>query len=220
LKRRGKPRVYGILDTSLYRLQDCEEASNFDKCVDYEKFTRVVLELFNEVIELRQRSKLKTFKLWSSYLSITIIILANGLRIREALRAAVKFYEYGERRFTIRAEKDGDNRLVIIPSFIEREDLEHLYREYIKHGEDKIMARVEMWLYNVFRVNPHSLRYAYIRQHAGSSIEQLAEQLARALGLREPRNVKRYYLRGLQLNNEGEGYGGASGARESTTRMG
>jgi hypothetical protein len=218
LKRRGKPRVYGILDTSLYRLQDCEEASNFDKCVDYEKFTRVVLELFNEVIELRQRSKLKTFKLWSSYLSITIIILANGLRVREALRAAKRFYEYGDRRFTIRAEKGGDIRTVIIPEFLEREDLEHIYKELVKHGEDKVTARVEMWLYNVFRVNPHSLRYAYIRQLAlgGSSIEQLA----RALGLREPRNVKRYYLRGLQLNNEGEGYGGASGARESTTRMG
>jgi integrase len=193
------------LDTSLYRLQECEEASSFDRCIDYEKFTRVVLELFNEVVELRARSKLKTFKLWSSYLALILIILANGLRIREALRAARIFYEYGDRRFTIRAEKGGDIRTVIIPSFIEREDLEHLYKELIKHGEDKVTPRVEMWLYNVFRVNPHSLRYAYIRQLAlgGSSIEQLA----RALGLRDRKNVKRYYLRGLKLSNEGEEYG-------------
>jgi len=218
LKRRGKPRVYGILDTSLYRLQDCEEASLFDKCVDYEKFTRVVLELFNEVVEARQRSKLKTFKLWSSYLSITIIILANGLRVREALRAAVKFYETGERRIVMKAEKGGDIRSVVIPEFLEREDLEHIYKELIKHGEDKVTPRVEMWLYSIFKVNPHSLRYAYIRQLAlgGSSIEQLA----RALGLREPRNIKRYYLRGLQLQGEGEGNGGVSGDRESTVRMG
>jgi hypothetical protein len=205
LKRRGKPRLIGILDSSVYRLQDCEEASLFDKCIDYEKFTRVVLELFNEVVEARQRSKLKTFKVWSSYLGVTIIILANGLRIREALRAARIFYEYGERRFNIKAEKGGDIRSVVIPSFIEREDLEHIYKELIKHGEDKVTPRVEMWLYNIFKVNAHSLRYAYIRHLTlgGSSVEQIAA----ALGLREGRNVKRYYLRGLKLNSEGEGNG-------------
>jgi len=197
LRRKGKPRLLGILDTSLYRLPYCEEASLFDKCVDYEKFTKVALELFNEVVEARQRSKLKTFKLWSSYLGITIIILANGLRIREALRAARIFYEYGDRRFTIRAEKGGDYRTVVIPSFLEREDLEHLYRELIKHGEDKVATRVEIWLYRVFKVNPHSLRYSFIRQLAlgGSSIEQIAK----GLGLRDRKNVKRYYLRGLML---------------------
>jgi hypothetical protein len=215
LKRRGKPRLLGILDISLYRLQDCEEASLFDKCLDYERFTRIVLELFNEVIELRQRSKLKTPKVWSSYLGITIIILANGLRIREALRAAKRFYEYGDRRFTIKAEKGGDIRNVIIPSFLEREDLEHLYKELIKYGEDLIVWRIEKWLINIFGVNPHSLRYAYIRHLTlgGSSIEQLA----RALGLRKPRNIKRYYLRGLPITIEGEGDGRASGPREGFT---
>jgi hypothetical protein len=205
LKRRGKPRLYGLLDRQLYQLPYCEEASSFDRCIDYEKFTRIVLELFNEVVEARQRSKLKTFRLWSSYLGVTIIILANGLRIREALRAARIFYEYGDRRFTIQAEKGGDNRSVVIPQFLEREDLEYLYKELVKHGEDKVAARVEMWIYRVFRVNPHSLRYAYIRQLAlgGSSLEQIAK----ALGLREGRNVKRYYLRGLQLQGEGEGNG-------------
>jgi integrase len=218
LRRRGKPRLYGLLDVSLYRLQDCEEASLFDRCIDYEKFTRIALELFNDVVEARQRSKLKTFKVWSSYLAIVIIILANGLRIREALRAATRFYEYGDRRLTIQAEKGGDIRSVIIPSFIEREDLEHLYKELVKHGEDRIMARVEMWLYEVFKINPHSLRYSYIRQLAlgGRSIEQLA----RALGLRNKHTIKAYYLRGLLLKGEGEGNGGTSGVRESTLRMG
>jgi hypothetical protein len=125
--------------------------------------------------------------------------------VREAIRAARIFYEYGDRRFTIKAEKGGDIRSVVIPSFIEREDLEHIYKELIKHGEDKVIPRIEMWIHNVFKVNPHSLRYAYIRQLAlgGSSLEQIAK----ALGLREGRNVKRYYLRGLQLNSEGEGNG-------------
>jgi hypothetical protein len=215
LKRRGKPRLIGILDSSVYRLQDCEEASLHDKCLDYEKFTRIVLELFNEVIELRQRSKLKTFIKWSSYLGVTIIILSNGLRVREALRAAKRFYEYGDRRFTIKAEKGGDIRNVIIPSFLEREDLEHIYKELIKYGEDLIVWRIEKWLANIFGVNPHSLRYSYIRYHSlgGRSIEQLA----RALGLRKPSNIKTYYLRGLKLNIEGEGDGRASGPREGFT---
>jgi len=218
LKSRGKPRLIGILDSSVYRLQECEEASSFDKCIDYEKFTRIVLELFNEVIELRQRSKLKTFIKWSSYLGVIIIILSNGLRIREAIRATKRFYEYGDRRFTIKAEKGGDIRNVIIPSFLEREDLEHIYKELIKYGEDLIVWRIEKWLINVFGVNPHSLRYSYIRYHSlgDSSIEQIA----RALGLTDKRNIKRYYLRGLKLDNEGEEYGGTSGTRESTLRMG
>jgi integrase len=218
LKRRGKPRLIGILDTSLYKLPYCEEASSFDKCIDYEKFTRIVLELFNEVVEARQHSSKKTFRLWSSYLGVIIIMLANGLRIKEALRAAKRFYEYGDRRFTIKAEKGGDTRLIVIPEFIERQDLEHLYRELIKYGEDHITWRIEKWLANVFGVNPHSIRYAYIRHHSlgGSSIEQIA----RALGLRKPQNVKTYYLRGLQLQGEGEGNGRTSRPREGVIGMG
>jgi integrase len=205
LRRRGKPKLYHILAPDLYRLQECEEASLFDRCIDYEKFTSIALELFNEVIELRQRSSLKTFRLWSSYLALAILILVNGLRIREALRAAVKFYEYGDRRFSIKAEKGGDNRNVIIPNFIEREDLEHLYKELIKHGEDKVMARVEMWLKSMFKVNTHSLRYAFIRYHTITG--KSPKEIARALGLKHRRVIKEYYLRGLPITIEGEGEG-------------
>jgi integrase len=205
LRRRGKPRLLHILTPDLYRLPNCEEASLFDRCIDYEKFTSIVLELFNDVVEARQRSKLKTFKGWSSYLALVLIILVNGLRIREALRAAIKFYEYGDRRFTIQAEKGGDTRLIVIPEFIERQDLEYIYKELVKHGEDKVMARVEMWIYRVFGVNPHSLRYAFIRYHTLTG--RSPEEVAVALGLRKPRNIKTYYLRGLPMTVEGEGNG-------------
>jgi hypothetical protein len=203
--RKVKPRLYGILNVKLFKMEGCKETSRMDKCLDFEAFTKAVTELFNTVIGLRERSEKKTFEIWSSYLALTIVMLANGLRIREALRAAKRFYEYGERRFTIRAEKGGDNRLVIIPSFIEREDLSYVYKEVVKYGEKNVKDQIEKWLKRVFGVNPHSIRYAYIRYHSlgGSSIEQIAA----ALGLRERRNVKRYYLRGLKLNNEGEEYG-------------
>jgi len=69
---------------------------------------------------------------WSSYLALTLITLINGLRVREALRAIARFYETGDRRITIEATKGGNKRLVIIPDFITREDLEYLYKKLIR----------------------------------------------------------------------------------------
>jgi integrase len=198
-KRSSKPKLYGVLKTELFKMEECEEASNFDRCLDYDKFTEVVTELFNKVIELKQHRG-KTLEVWSSYLALVLIMLANGLRIREALRAIIKFYELGERRIIIKAEKGGDYRTVVIPEFVEREDVEYVYRETIRHGEKKVKDRVEAWLKEVFGVNPHSIRYAFIRHLTQEGIPD--EAVARALGLRQPRVIKEYYLRGLQLEGE------------------
>jgi hypothetical protein len=207
LKRRksGRIRLYGLLDTRLYRLPFCEEASRADKCIDYEAFMEVALAFYSKAVELRQQSSLKTFKVWSSYLGVTIIILVNGLRVREALRAIARFYETGDRRIAIEAVKRGGRRLVIIPEFISREDLEYLYTRLVKTGEENTRKKVLDFLRNVFKVTPHSLRYAFIRYHVLTGKTQ--EEIARALGLREAKTVKKYYLRGLQLQGEGEGEG-------------
>jgi hypothetical protein len=219
LKRRksGRIRLYGLLDTRLYRLPFCEEASRADKCIDYEAFMEVALAFYSKAVELRQQSSLKTFKVWSSYLGVTIIILVNGLRVREALRVAKKFYETGDRKITVKAEKGGDTRLVVIPDFITREDLEYLYTRLVKTGEETTRKKVSDFLRNVFRVTPHSLRYAFIRYHTMTG--RSPEEIARALGLKHRRVIKEYYLRGLQLQGEGEG-GGVERDRESPTRMG
>jgi integrase len=200
LRLNRKPRLYGILKTELFKIDNCEEASLFDKCLDYEKFTIAVTELFNKVVELKEQYRKKTLEVWSSYLALTLLMLANGLRIREALRAIIKFYETGERRIVIKAEKGGDYRVVVIPEFIEREDVEHIYRETIRHGEKKVKDRVEFWLSSIFGVNPHSIRYAYIRYHVLGG--KPLEAIARALGLKKVRNIEEYYLRGLQLQGE------------------
>jgi integrase len=173
----------------------CEEASRADKCIDYEAFTEVALQFYNKVVELRARSSLLTFKVWSSYLALTLIILINGLRVREALRVAKRFYETGDRKITIEAVKRGNKRIVIIPDFITREDLEHLYKMLIKTGEENTRLRVSDFLRRAFKVNPHSLRYSFIRYHTLTG--KTPEEIARGLGLREKRSVKRYYLRGL-----------------------
>jgi CRISPR/Cas system CMR-associated protein Cmr5 small subunit len=204
-KRLGRIKLYGLLDTRLYRLPNCEEASRADKCLDYEAFMEVALKFYNKVVELRQQSTIRTFKVWSSYLALTLIILVNGLRVREALRVAKKFYETNERRLSIQAEKGGDIRNVIIPEFIEREDLEYLYRKMIKTGEENTKRKVSDFLRNVFKVTPHSLRYAFIRYHVLTGKTQ--EEIARALGLKCRRVIKEYYLRGISLEGEGEGEG-------------
>jgi hypothetical protein len=214
---RTKPRLHGILDPRLYRAPGCEEASGFDRCLDYERFAYAVAELFNEVVELRRGERRKTLEVWSSYLALTLIMLVNGLRIREALRATARFYETGERRFKLTAEKGGDPRSVLIPEFIEREDLEHVYRELVRRGERAVMKRVGKWLGGVFGVNPHSIRYAFIRYYASAG--RIPEEVARALGLREASTVKKYYLRGLHLGKGEEG-GGANGSRQGPIGMG
>jgi predicted NUDIX family phosphoesterase len=161
----------------------------------------VVLAFYNKVVELREHSSLLTFKIWSSYLALTLIMLVNGLRVREALRAAKRFYETGERKLIMKAEKGGDTRNVIIADFIQREDLEHAYKRLVKAGEQRLRKSFLVWLKGVFRVNPHSLRYAFIRYHILTG--KTPEEIARALGLREKDNIKKYYLRGLNISMEG-----------------
>ena len=196
-KTLGRPRLYGLLDPSLYKLPYCEEASRMDRCVDYEAFMEVALLFYDKATELKQYTNLHTPKVWSSYLALVLIIMVNGLRIKEALRAARIFYEKGDRRITIEAEKNGDRRVVIIPGFVERQDIEHLYKMLIKTGEENTRLRVADFTRRVFGVTPHSLRYAFIRYHVLTG--KTPEEIARGLGLREARTVKRYYLRGITL---------------------
>jgi len=209
----GKPRLYNILKANMFKIDNCEEASLFDRCLDYDKFTEAVTELYNKVVELKEQYRRKTLEVWSSYLALTLLMLANGLRIREALRAVIKFYETGERKLVIKAEKGGDVRIVKIPEFIEREDVEYVYKELIRHGEKRVKDRVEFWLSSVFGVNPHSIRYSYIRYHVlgGKPIEAIA----RALGLKKVRNITEYYLRGIQLEGEEEVVEGGGVERDS-----
>jgi integrase len=214
----SKPKLYGILKTKLLKMEECEEASLFDKCLDYGKFVEVVTELYNKVIELREQYRRKTLDVWSSYLALTLIMLSNGLRIREAIRASMKFYETGGREFTIKAEKGGDVRIVKIPEFIEREDLSYIYKETVKHGEKKVKDRVEAWLKEVFGVNPHSIRYAFIRYNVLGG--KPLEAVARALGLKKVKNITEYYLRGIQLEGEGEEGGGVGGLGEGSNGVG
>lgn len=197
-RRLGRVRLYGLLSTNLYTIPYCEQASRADRCVDYEAFMDVALAFYNKVVELREHSNLLTLRIWSSYLALTLIILINGLRVREALRAARQFYEKGDRRIEINAVKRGGKRLVVIPDFIQREDLDYIYKRLVKAGEERVRKSFLEWLKAVFQINPHALRYSFIRYHTLTG--RTPQEIARALGVTEARIIKRYYLRGLPLD--------------------
>jgi len=197
-KLKTKTRLYGVIKPDIYLTQFCENTSIFDKCVDFEAFADVVVRLFNIVTRLKEKwPKVKTFKVWSSYLALTLIILVNGVRVSEAVRASIKFYELGERYLTIKASKRGGDRRVLIPEFIDREDLKHAYVEAVRRGEKSIRLRLKDWLRRALGVNPHSIRYAFIRYTALTG--KSPETIARALGLKKVETINKYYLRGLQL---------------------
>jgi len=205
-KLKTKTRLYGVIRPDIYLTPFCESTSIFDKCVDFEAFADVVVRLFNIVTRLREKwPKVKTFKVWSSYLALTLIILVNGVRVSEAVRASIKFYELGERYLTIKASKRGGDRRVLIPEFIDREDLKHAYVEAVRRGEKSIRLRLKDWLRRALGVNPHSIRYAFIRYTALTG--KSPETIARALGLKKVETINKYYLKGLQLQGEGESNG-------------
>jgi len=205
-KLKTKTRLYGVIRPDIYLTPFCESTSIFDKCVDFEAFADVVVRLFNIVTRLKEKwPKVKTFKVWSSYLALTLIILVNGVRVSEAVRASIKFYELGERYLTIKASKRGGDRRVLIPEFIDREDLKHAYVEAVRRGEKSIRLRLKDWLRRALGVNPHSIRYAFIRYTALTG--KSPETIARALGLKKVETINKYYLKGLQLQGEGESNG-------------
>ena len=197
-KLKTKTRLYGVIKPDIYLTQFCENTSIFDKCVDFEAFADVVVRLFNIVTRLKEKwPKVKTFKVWSSYLALTLIILVNGVRVSEAVRASIKFYELGERYLTIKASKRGGDRRVLIPEFIDREDLKHAYVDAVRRGEKSIRLRLKDWLRRALGVNAHSIRYAFIRYTALTG--KRPETIARALGIKKVETINKYYLRGLQL---------------------
>jgi integrase len=216
-KLKTKTRLYGVFKPYMYTSPVCNSRSMFDKCVEFEAFADIVVRLFDIVTRLREKwPKVKTLKVWSSYLALTLIMLVNGVRVSEAVRAAARFYELGERRLTIRASKRGEERTVLIPDFIEREDLEHAYTEAVRAGEKAVRLRLKDWLRRALGVNPHSIRYAFIRYTALTG--RSPEVIARALGVKKAETIKKYYLQGLESIGGGEGHG-ALGAHESAGRM-
>jgi hypothetical protein len=75
--------------------------------------------------------------------------------------------------------------------------LEYVYKRLIRLGEERVRKSFLVWLKAVFQINPHSIRYSFIRYHTLTG--RTPQEIAKAIGITQANTIKRYYLRGLSL---------------------
>lgn len=125
------------------------------------------------------------------YCSIAILQLTNGLRARESIMAFKYFLETGERKFQIMVlkQKREKYRPVRVPDEINNNIRAECYD---LKDEDllKLRDRYRMWLYKTFKVNSHSLRYAFVTKMAEMGLSPMI--IARITGHSELRYLITY----------------------------
>jgi Phage integrase family. len=124
----------------------------WDKNIEYDIFLAKLIKHYRKA---KGKSK--------CYLSISILQLTNGLRARESISAFKRFIETGERKFNIKVLKQKKDKLrpVKIPDVIENQDRVEC-EEFLNIDDMTIRDRYRAWLYKYFKVNTHSLRYAFV----------------------------------------------------------
>ena len=192
--RRREP---ALVDLS-FTLDDCKPGSSFDKCVDFRVAAYAFKELFLKAKELYKQYRLKSLKKKLGYLAAALIALLNGLRGRETIEAIEYFYETGERVLKLRARKRGDVRMVLIPEYIDREDVEHVYKLLRRRGEKGTRKRIGFFLWRNFGITLHSLRYSLVRYLHSNNVDHSV--IAAMLGHKDIRTIQRYYLRGVEVD--------------------
>jgi len=123
------------------------------------------------------------------YYAIAMLQVTNGLRSFEAIKGLQIYLRKKEREFSITAGKSKLERLVIIPPI-----LEEYYNELKKYGE--ILKNIRKQSYynfikNNLRINPHSLRYAFINYMISKGI--VPEKLVVYMGYSSFKHMINYY---------------------------
>jgi hypothetical protein len=123
------------------------------------------------------------------YYSIALLQVFIGLRSSEAIKGLQIYLKRKEREFSITAGKSKLERLVIIPPI-----LEEYYNELKKYGE--ILKNIRKQNYynfikNNLRINPHSLRYAFINYMISKGI--VPEKLVVYMGYSSFKHMINYY---------------------------
>jgi len=125
--------------------------SKWDKGVDYET---IYTRLLRKIDTVKDNTK--------CYLIICLIQLRNGSRISEAIRGFKEWVKNNKTELYIPVSKKKkiETRLMVIPS----EVLNYrLYCVDLLDINDKVLReRVRATLYYYFKINTHSLRYAFI----------------------------------------------------------
>lgn len=124
----------------------------WDKGLDYES---VYARLVRKINSVRSDSA-------RCYLIVALIQLRNGARVSEAIRAFKEWLRSGKSELYVRVSKKrrGEQRLIVIPEEVEQYRLRCVD---LVDVDDKILReRVRYSLYYYFKINTHSLRYAFI----------------------------------------------------------
>jgi len=97
------------------------------------------------------------------YDAILLVQLRNGARVSEAVRAFFQFLRKKSLEVEVRVSKKKreELRLVIIPEELLSLDLS-LCHALLERGERRVVASVKNYCRRTYRVNTHSLRYAFI----------------------------------------------------------
>jgi site-specific recombinase XerD len=134
--------------------------SKWDKGVDYESTYSRILRKIDSV-------KSSTTK---CYLAIALIQLRNGSRISEAIRAFKEWIRSNRTEIYVKVskKKKEETRLMIIPN-----EIIH-YRLYcvdlIDVNDIVLRERIRATLHYYFKINTHSLRYAFVTHLLKSNV--------------------------------------------------
>jgi integrase len=128
------------------------ELSKWDKGVDYES-------AYSRILRKIESVKSKTTR---CYLVVALIQLRNGSRISEAIRAFKEWVKTSRTELYVRVskKKKEETRLMIIPQEILQYRL--LCVDLLDINDLVLRERIRATLHYYFKINTHSLRYAFI----------------------------------------------------------
>lgn len=126
--------------------------SKWDKGVDFDSMYHRLLRRIHSVKKDTTRC----------YLAIALIQLRNGSRISEAIRTFKEWIQTSKTEIYVKVSKKKrhEDRLMIIPPELEQYRLSCV--ELLDVNDKVLRERVRAILYYYFKINTHSLRYAFI----------------------------------------------------------
>jgi len=124
----------------------------WDKGLDYESTYSRLLRKINSVRSSKTRC----------YLIIALIQLRNGSRISEAIRGFKEWVKSNKNEIYVMVSKKKrvEERLMVIPNEVEPYRLQCI--DLLDLNDNVLRERVRAILYYYFKINTHSLRYAFI----------------------------------------------------------
>jgi|GEM_PF-1117273 len=158
--------------------------------IDFNDILRKIktnLEIEYKKLESGTESKLNIKRFL--YYAIALLQVANGLRSTEAIKGLQTFLKKKEKEISITAGKSKLERWIVIPPL-----LMEYYDELKKYGE--ILKNIRKQSYynfikNNLKINPHSLRYAFINYMISKGIEP--EKLVVYMGYSSFKHMINYY---------------------------